>query len=832
MITGSHSMRHRLHRRGSRPVGAGLLVLAFIGLIAAPNALALTTWPTMTPDYGATIGTANIVEAEALDDSYAIVSGTLTINGVTRAPLFITGIMTTDVYITFDPAQGGLLSPGANHAVATVTNSQGTVSSQAWDFTVNTPPTITASSPANDALVTNTTSPAVSVTLSDPDDSTFTGQFSSGRAFTVDGGTVASSFNSATKTYSFTRSYSPLVWHTIVFSVKDSAGNPAEKSWRFMVDTSPDTTKPTLSDPNPIPGSTTNPKPQFSITAGDNRPGNVSVDFTLDGAPVYSTVVTLPTANATQLVKWTPASNLSPGSHTVGADAADAAGNKAVRQTWSFTVADNLVASHTTSTSFATCTACHSTVLTTEHENRGFTCNTCHGASAPQKVQDAIAAKQTACGICHDAAATGHAAVHDGGFSQNSCVQCHDRNISDEHEGACALCHESSSSTVQAAIASGTVTCTACHARPHAGQEFGGASDPSQGRAANIYMRWSDLVAPTVTANTGSPHGGYLTSTVKCAVCHSSHTAAPGGGPVGSAGTVADTLLRVKAADACGYCHVAAANAVMSPVFGGVWPVPVEAGHSLGGNNCAECHTGPHGVGAETLPALNGKLLTLATDYAPVGSTILSRVAAIEATAVAQGFGADPKVTGYNVAEYSSAAAFAASPAMELQAVGVFCGGCHEGSYASTVANASASNKGGLAAGQFSGHRTMAAATTTWNAAGNKKSSGYQANIKIADAPAQDCYSCHDADNGFGEKAFPHNWGVPAGETLVYDSGLNEFENQTFAWLLRAPDSSGPKTGVDASGKTAHVSATGGTLSDGVCLKCHKWTAGGVGQTF
>jgi len=357
------------------------------------------------------------------------------------------------------------------------------------------------------------------------------------------------------------------------------------------------------------------------------------------------------------------------------------------------------------------------------------------------------------------------------------------------------------------------------------------------GEGANIYLKWDAVKAggtgPTpVTANTGSPHGGYLTSTVKCAVCHSSHTAAPGGGPVGSAGAVADTLLRVKAADACGYCHVAAANAVMSPVFGGVWPVPVEAGHSLGGNNCAECHTGPHGVGAETLPALNGKLLTLATDYAPVGSTILSRVAAIEATAVAQGFGADPKVTGYNVAEYSSAAAFAASPAMELQAVGVFCGGCHEGSYASTVANASASNKGGLAAGQFSGHRTMAAATTTWNAAGNKKSSGYQANIKIADAPAQDCYSCHDADNGFGEKAFPHNWGVPAGETLVYDSGLNEFENQTFAWLLRAPDSSGPKTGVDASGKTAHVSATGGTLSDGVCLKCHKWTAGGVGQTF
>lgn len=351
-----------------------------------------------------------------------------------------------------------------------------------------------------------------------------------------------------------------------------------------------------------------------------------------------------------------------------------------------------------------------------------------------------------------------------------------------------------------------------------------------------VYLKWDAVKAgggglSPVDANTGSPHGGYVSASIKCAVCHSAHTAAPGGAPVGAAGATADTLLRTKAADACAFCHVASGSTVMDPVFGGVWPVPAEAGHSLGGNNCAECHTGPHGAGAETIPPLNGKLLTLATDYAP--STVISRVTAIEASAAAQGFGT--RVTGFTAAEYQDAAVFAANPGMKDQAVGVFCGGCHEGSYASTIANASASNMAGTQAGKFSGHRTMASVTTTWNATGAKKSSGYKSNIKIADAPATGCTSCHDADNGYntGTKAFPHNWGVVTGETIVYDAGLNEFENQTFAWLLKKADSTSVETTVGGvAGKTAHAGATGGTLSDGVCLKCHKWTAGGVGATF
>ena len=818
-----------------------VLAIAAISLLFASPALAATTWPTITPNPGDTVGTTNIVEAEAVDDSYAIVSATLTINGVTRAPLFITGLITQDVYISFDPAQDGLLTPGANHAVATVTNSHGDVSSQPWDFTVNAPPTIAASSPANDALVTNTTSPAVSVTLSDPDDSTFTGQFSSGRTFTVDGGSVASSYSAATKTYSFTRSYSPLVWHTIVFSVKDSAGNPATRTWRFMVDTSPDTINPTLTDPNPIPGSTTNPKPTFTITAGDNRPGNLSVGFTLDGAPVYSTVVSLPTANATQLVTWTPASNLSLGAHTVSADATDAAGNKAVRQTWSFTVADTLVATHTTSTGFTTCSACHSPVLTTEHANRGLDCNTCHSASASQRVQDAITAKNTACDACHDVGASGHEALHDGGFAAGAnCGNCHNQNIALQHQDNCPTCHQSSDPLVVAAIAAHNPTCSACHPGSHAvtgginhsgtqrlgmsavaGAPVGGVGTNPANNVAGVgtytYMDWSTgLGTNGVVGN--SPHGNYTTTTVKCAVCHAVHNAAAGGAPVGS-GQTADTLLRMKASDACGFCHGQTGTAVNgTPVYDGIYTASMlsggsqNTGHAVG-TNCNECHASVHGVGEDdSVASLAGYLLKKQTNGP--STDIYSSMSAIETTAVAQGFAAGAAL-GATPATYQSTN----TSTLREQAVGVFCAECHNGAYA-TVAAGAQTNVAGAGTAAFSGHRIAAAATTNWNGPGNQVSSSALTGVAVAWAPATDCKSCHDATDSFGATAFPHSWGG------------------TKMWLMSASNAGAAKTtlsyGTAAGSGYNPTSASAPQLTDGVCLKCHVAGGGaaGVGVTF
>jgi len=68
---------------------------------------------------------------------------------------------------------------------------------------------------------------------------------------------------------------------------------------------------------------------------------------------------------------------------------------------------------------------------------------------------------------------------------------------------------------------------------------------------ASGWLDWS--VVSTMPANTGStsPHGGYTTSTVKCAVCHAVHNADALGSEI---------LLPSPASEACNYCHVGGAG--------------------------------------------------------------------------------------------------------------------------------------------------------------------------------------------------------------------------------------------------------------------------------
>jgi hypothetical protein len=574
-----------------RPVAMGVaaaalaIALLWTALAASP-ALAATTWQNITPDSFAPVGRTNIVEAEAIDDTYAIVSATLTINGVTRAPLIVSGLITQDVWITFDPAQDGLLDPGVNHAVATVTNAHGDISTQAWDFTVNTPPTIQSFSPLDNALVTASNSPTVTITLYDLDvPETFTGQFSSGRSFTVDGGAVASSMvNDAvakTYTFSFKRSYSQLVWHTVVFSVKDSAGNPVTMQWRFMIDTSPDTTKPTLTNPSPIPGASTNRKPTLSITATDNRAGNLTVRFLLGATQVYSQSV------PQGVTSWAPTTDLPLGSNTVTAEATDASGNKQ-SLTWSFTVEDNLVASHTTTTDFTTCSKCHDPVLTTEHENHGFNCTTCHGASAPQNVQDAISARNTACDACHSQSP--HTSLHEGGLpAGGGCSECHKTSISAEHDDNCDGCHKSTDANVIAAISSGNGKCAACHSP--------GIHAPGFYRYGQDYYKWDTTPGPwgrgTPLGSTGSNpanpgvHANYLATTAKCGICHSVHRA------------VGDGAKLLPTGDAtCAGCHTGG-TAITAKI---ITVAPINTSYKIDGSaGAAGGGGGPHNDGPDTL---------------------------------------------------------------------------------------------------------------------------------------------------------------------------------------------------------------------------------------
>lgn len=77
---------------------------------------------------------------------------------------------------------------------------------------------------------------------------------------------------------------------------------------------------------------------------------------------------------------------------------------------------------------------------------------------------------------------------------------------------------------------------------------------------ASGWIEWS--LVSTLPANAGStsPHGGYATTTVKCAVCHAVHNADALGSEI---------LLPSPVSEACNYCHVGGAGGY-TQVYGGV----------------------------------------------------------------------------------------------------------------------------------------------------------------------------------------------------------------------------------------------------------------------
>ena len=343
------------------------------------------------------------------------------------------------------------------------------------------------------------------------------------------------------------------------------------------------------------------------------------------------------------------------------------------------------------------------------------------------------------------------------------------------------------------------------------------------GAGTNTYQDWNLALGDNAT-NGNSPHGNYTTTTVKCVVCHAVHYAAPGNAPVGS-GQSADTLLRMKASDACVFCHATTGQAVNGrPVYdglGGAITAPgatggnTTTGHIIG-TNCSYCHTNVHGANADhSVASLDGFLLKLMpqagvtqTFNAPT-DTMLDAITAIDHAAVNQGFNAGDALAG-QIGDYASTN----SSTLREQAVGVFCAECHNGAYATGAAGAT-TNIQGSGSVSYSGHRIAAAATANWNADGSK-SSGLVQGQTVAWAAATNCKSCHDANDTFGNKAFPHSWGG------------------TKMWLTSAADAGAASENLPMGGGVNAYNTGSPQLSDGVCLKCHVASGGaeGVGITF
>lgn len=83
----------------------------------------------------------------------------------------------------------------------------------------------------------------------------------------------------------------------------------------------------------------------------------------------------------------------------------------------------------------------------------------------------------------------------------------------------------------------------------------------------STYLYWRDvkLLPGNVSSPASeSPHGGYMSATVKCAVCHSVHAAAPSGE------ALLKTTLGSDRANACIYCHVSASLSSSTTVYQGL----------------------------------------------------------------------------------------------------------------------------------------------------------------------------------------------------------------------------------------------------------------------
>jgi hypothetical protein len=182
---------------------------------------------------------------------------------------------------------------------------------------------------------------------------------------------------------------------------------------------------------------------------------------------------------------------------------------------------------------------------------------------------------------------------------------------------------------------------------------------------------------------------------------------------------------------------------------------------------------------------------------------------AIEHNATNQGFAAGSAL-GNPVGDFETLN----SATLRERAVGVFCAECHLGAYATAAAGAS-TNVYGSGNGAFSGHRIMATGTSTWNAAGDI-STGQIQNTTVAWAPATNCKDCHDANDNFGNKAFPHAWGG------------------TKMWLTSAARVGAAPSNLPYGPGNSFDATAFPQLSDGVCLKCHVASTGteGVGLTF
>lgn len=407
---------------------------------------------TVSSEFGVqiTADTQFLAKSPAPDSTVAIwnpqvsvlASSTVALRPPTRREMRIDGVavQTQDTWAAADtrltmahtPAK---LADGEHTVWLSVTDSVGLVATDSWAFSVNASPTISAISPAEGAVV-STLTPAIQATIDDNGPGGLTWDM------WVNGQSVSPSLSSAVLSWTPTEPLRADTSCAVVLRVTDASGNVTERSWSFV---------PEPAAAMSASGTCTSchvgypsPKHPMSNCSGCHRGnGTIYEHGAGDGAPMAQC--------------WDCHGSPPPTTHS-NAWSGMSSCTWCHSGTWSqipWHPAD-LDGVHTNTGMQDSCRSCHTSKLLREHMRHtddlgaSYTCNTCHGAAASERVQSAIADGDSDCYACHE----GH--PHGAGFEPDEmadglreCSECHSSDLVDEHvkatsngfESVCDTCH-------------------------------------------------------------------------------------------------------------------------------------------------------------------------------------------------------------------------------------------------------------------------------------------------------------------------------------------------------------------------------------------------------
>lgn len=338
---------------------------------------------------------------------------------------------------------------------------------------------------------------------------------------------------------------------------------------------------------------------------------------------------------------------------------------------------------------------------------------------------------------------------------------------------------------------------------------FAGESEP----VPHTFISWQEATTQSDDpAQAYGPHANYTTSTTKCGVCHSVHTA-----PEDSWLLTAVDDSDTGGGRVCAYCH-GIGGSILSKIVS-IERTGTNFPHSAKCTGMNACHAeSPHGLGVSEYPVLAKKLLNNNAD-ALIATAIDDLKSAIdESTFAAENIDdgrALTMATGYLCSSSGachSGAAFAVGNR-----------GDHMMVYTGDTAHPTQGSSF-----RRTGHPVWAAARETWTPPPGSAFTSEAGSGAIAWVDAYGCASCHDVvDSRTDKPAFPHNTAVPSWsseETTVVAGSPDDR-----LWMTKASDSSRK----DVVKITSSVSQ-GESVVDGACIKCHISgdRAKGVGTTY